>query len=215
MLRVKEEEEPMEIGTMAENQQIKEDIPDSTLRTECQHLFTVKTEEDGLPGNGLADQCLLGSRMSGQYLLGLQTEDRLCGGSFQTGSKSQLDVSKANKSHVRMKVEDCSVFGARMDSHLPSGASMEEQLSVKATVAERPVSGPKTDNKFLHGAKMAAQLFSVAPTDEQLLFGAKMEDQCLRAVLWQDMSVNLASTLLHQLSGQYPPPVFWSLRSQL
>ncbi|KAG7255068.1 hypothetical protein CRUP_017776, partial [Coryphaenoides rupestris] len=30
--------------------------------------------------------------------------------------------------------------------------------------------------------------------------GSKMAEQCLKAVLWQDMSVNLASTLLHQLS---------------
>lgn len=193
----------MDIDTMAQNQQIKEDIPHSTLRMECQHLFTVKTEEHGLHGNRLADPCLLGSRMSDQYFLGLQTEDRLCSGSFQTASKSHPDAPKANKCHLRMKVEDCTVFGARMDSHLLPGAGMEDQLSVKATVAERPVSGPKTSNKFLPAAKMAAQLFPVAPTDEQLFFGAKMEDQCLRAVLWQDMSVNLASTLLHQLSGQY------------
>ncbi|RVE60804.1 hypothetical protein OJAV_G00184200, partial [Oryzias javanicus] len=200
VLRVKEEEEPMDIDTMAQNQQIKEDIPHSTLGMECQHLFTVKSEEHGLPGNSLAEQCLLGSRMSEQFLLGLQMEDRLCGGSFQTASESHPDASKANKCHYRMKVEDCTVFGARMDSHLLPRAGVEDQLSVNATVSERPASGPKTSDKFLPGAKMAAQLFPVAPTDEQLFFGAKMEDQCLRAVLWQDMSVNLASTLLHQLS---------------
>ncbi|KAF6717604.1 hypothetical protein FQA47_003774 [Oryzias melastigma] len=101
---------------------------------ECQHLFTVKTEEHGLHGNRLADPCLLGSRMSDQYFLGLQTEDRLCSGSFQTASKSHPDAPKANKCHLRMKVEDCTVFGARMDSHLLPGAGMEDQLSVKATL---------------------------------------------------------------------------------
>ncbi|XP_077598733.1 uncharacterized protein LOC144213889 isoform X2 [Stigmatopora nigra] len=44
-----------------------------------------------------------------------------------------------------------------------------------------------------------------------LFSGAKMAEQCLRAALWQDMSVNLASTLLHRLSeraaksGGVPP----------
>ncbi|XP_054608398.1 zinc finger protein 827-like isoform X2 [Dunckerocampus dactyliophorus] len=51
-------------------------------------------------------------------------------------------------------------------------------------------------DKFLPGVSTEEQLYF----GDQLCSGAKMAEQCLRAVLWQDMSVNLASTLLHQLS---------------
>ncbi|XP_069574071.1 zinc finger protein 827-like isoform X2 [Brachyistius frenatus] len=228
-VRLKEEEEPMEVDTMAQNQPIREDTTASTLTMANHHLFTVKTEDRVHSGNKMAEP--FRPQMADRCLLGLKTEDRVSAGGCQPGAQmADSVVSGANKFQFRVKMEGHGVSGAKMADHLLNGAKMEEQFLFKAKIAEQPFCGAKMSNRFLSGvkledqlpsgakmenqlvsgAKMAAEIFSGAKTEEQLFFGAKMEDQftsgakmadqCLRAVLWQDMSVNLASTLLHQLS---------------
>jgi len=222
MLRLKEEEELMEVDTVAQN------LPVTEMGS--RHLFTLKTEDRGLSGNNMADQLHPGAKMADHCLLGVKAEDRFCVGSCQSASKATVStVSGANKFQYRVKIEDHSVSGVEIGSHLLTG--VKDQLPIKTKTAERPFSGAKMSNSFLpeikmedhfpsgvmmenqlvSGVKMTAQVLSGAKMEEQLFFGAKMEDQftsgakmadqCLRAVLWQDMSVNLASTLLHQLSG--------------
>ncbi|XP_041821673.1 myoneurin-like [Chelmon rostratus] len=262
-VRVKEEEEPMEVDTLVvcdlvrDRPIAKEITPPSSMASH--HLFSIKTEDQSLSGNKLAEQLHPGAKMADQCLHGLKIEDKFYTGSCQPGSQTADSVaSRADKLQFKVKMEDCGVSGTKMADQLLSGARMEDQLLFKAKIAERPFSAAKMSNKFLSGvkmedqlpagaktenqllfgtrmesgllpgAKMAERVFSGAKTEEQLFFGAKMEDQftsgakmadqCLRAVLWQDMSVNLASTLLHQLSERVsksssrlvertPPPV--------
>lgn len=244
VVRVKEEEEPMEVDTLVvsdlvRDRPITKDLnPPSPMPS--RHLLSIKTEDQGLSGNKVAEQSHPGANMADQCLHGLKIEDTFYTGGCQPGSKTADSVvSGANKFQFRVKMEDHS--GATMGDQLLSGAKMEDQLLFKAKIAERPFSAAKMSNKFLSGVKMEDQfpsgakmenqllfgtkmenrllpgakmvdhVFSGAKAEEQLFFGAKVEDQftsgakmadqCLRAVLWQDMSVNLASTLLHQLSG--------------
>ncbi|XP_034424774.1 uncharacterized protein LOC117751873 isoform X2 [Hippoglossus hippoglossus] len=182
-VRIKEEEEPMEVDTRAVSDLIRDrpgtqEISSSSLKMANHHLV-IKSEDQGLHRNEHHE-----SKMSEQCLLGLKMEDSF----FTDGSGSKTG----------------------------DGVKMEDQFLFKAKLAERPfssakfLSGVKMEDEFYSGVKMENQLlseaevmdpvFSRAKAEEQLFFGAKMEDQCLRAVLWQDMSVNLASTLLHQLS---------------
>ncbi|TKS93245.1 RE1-silencing transcription factor [Collichthys lucidus] len=240
-VRVKEEEEPMEVDTLVVPDLVRDRSLTKDITTPSpmasHHLFAIKTEDQGFSGNKMAEQSHPGAEMVDQCLHGLKIEDKF----FTAGSKTTDSVvSGANKFQFRVKVEDHGVSGNKIAGQLLSGAKMEDQLLFKAKIAERPFSGAKMGNKFLSGvkiedqfpsgakmenqllfgakmengllpgAKMVDHVFSGAKTEEQLFFGAKMEDQftsgakmadqCLRAVLWQDMSVNLASTLLHQLS---------------
>ncbi|XP_042338912.1 uncharacterized protein LOC121940124 [Plectropomus leopardus] len=176
-----------------------EDWLQSGAKTEDQLKSGVKMEDWLQSGVKLEDRLQSGAKTEDQLLSGIKIEDRL-----QSGAK----------------IKDRLLSGTKMEDRLLSRAKMEDQLLLKAKLAERPFSAAKMSNKFLSGVKMEDQLlfatkmenrlhsgakmsdhvFSGAKSEEQLFFGAKMEDQCLRAVLWQDMSVNLASTLLHQLS---------------
>ncbi|KAG7233362.1 hypothetical protein INR49_007091 [Caranx melampygus] len=227
-VRVKEEEEPMEIDTLAasdliHDRPITKELTTSSPKMASHPHFTIKAEEDqGFSGSNATEQPHPRAKMAEQCLLGLKIEDAFFTGGCQSGSKTgDSVVSGANKFEFRFKMEDNGMSGTKMADQLLSGAKMDEPFLFKAKLAERPFSGAKISNRFLSGVKMedqfppgvklenqlfseartADQLFSRAKTEEQLFFGANMEDQCLRAVLWQDMSVNLASTLLHQLSG--------------
>ncbi|XP_035530977.1 uncharacterized protein LOC118337920 [Morone saxatilis] len=212
-VRVKEEEEPMEVDTLVvsdlvRDRPITKEIITPLSSMTSHHLFSIKTEDQG---NKMAEQLHPGATMADQCLHGLKIEDTFYTGGCRPGSKTADSVvSGANKIQFRVKLEDRGVSGAKMD----------DQLLFKAKIAERPLSAAKMSNKFLSGVKtedpfppgakmenrllpgaqMVDHVFSGAKTEEQLFLGAKVEDQCLRAVLWQDMSVNLASTLLHQLS---------------
>ncbi|XP_059210470.1 zinc finger protein 827-like [Centropristis striata] len=229
VVRVKEEEEPMEVDTLVSSDLVQ-DRPITEEMTPPS-LFSIKTEEPA------AEQLHAGAKMADQRLHGLKVEETFYTGGCRPPGAKMADA--ANKFQFRVKMED---HGAKMAGQLLSGAKMEDQLLFKAKIAERPFSAAKMSNKFLSaGAKMEDQfpsgtkmenqllfgakmenrllpgakaaehgVFSGVKAEEQLFFGAKMEDQftsgakmadqCLRAVLWQDMSVNLASTLLHQLS---------------
>ncbi|XP_049423590.1 uncharacterized protein LOC125883390 isoform X2 [Epinephelus fuscoguttatus] len=230
VVRVKEEEEPMEVDSLVasdliHNRAVPKEITPPPPEMASHHLFSIKTEDQ------VAEQLHPGAKMADQCLHGLKIEDTFYTGGCQPGSKTADSVvSGANKFQFRVKLEDHGPSGAKLEDRLLSGAKLEDQLLFKAKLAERPFSAAKMSNKFLSGVKMEDQfppgakmenqllfgtkmenrllpgtkmadhVFSGAKTEEQLFFGAKMEDQCLRAVLWQDMSVNLASTLLHQLS---------------
>uniref|UniRef100_A0A1A7XE26 C2H2-type domain-containing protein n=2 Tax=Nothobranchiidae TaxID=405002 RepID=A0A1A7XE26_9TELE len=221
VVKVKEEEEPMEVNPTTQNQPITEELTHSALRMASHHLFAVKTEDQDLTGDKMVDQLHLGAKMVDQCLFGLKAEDGFSAGGCQPASKTTASlVTGANSFQFQVKLDDFSVPGSRMNSHLLNGAKLDDLHPVKAKIAARPFSevrmnkrlfsgvkkedqfpsGTLMENMFIPGAKMAAQVLTGAKLEEQLFFGAKMEDQCLRAVLWQDMSVNLASTLLHQLS---------------
>lgn len=226
-VRVKEEEEPVDVDTVVasdliHDRPITKDMSTSPPKISSYHIFPMKTEDQSLRGDKMAEQLHPDAKMADQCLLGLKIEDNFFTEGCQAGFKrGDSVVSGAHKFQIRVKMEDHGTPGTNMADQLLSGAKMEDQLLFKAKLAERSFSRAKVSNKFLSGikteewplpgAKMGDQGFSRAKTEEQLVFGAKMEDQftsgakmadqCLRAVLWQDMSVNLASTLLHQLSG--------------
>lgn len=198
VLRLKEEEEPVEVNLVTQSQPPPEEISPPALRMTSHHLFTVKTEDQNPTGNTtetIVDQCLLG----------LQT---VCHSALKT------TANRSSSSQFRVKLEDHDI--SELSHRLFSGAKMEDNRPVKAKTAELPFpdvnfnqffsdvkqEDPAVENGFMSGAKVAAQVFTGVKMEEQLFFGANMEEQCLRAVLWQDMSVNLASTLLHQLSGR-------------
>lgn len=220
VVRLKEEEEPMEVDTIAQNRADPEEMTPSAPKLVNHHMFNVKTEDRGMIGNKVTEEMHPRAKMVDQCLFGLKIEDKFCAEGCPPGSTvADSAVSGAKQFHFQVNVED--VSGAKVSDHLLTGVKMENQLLFKAKFAERPFPGVKMTNKFLSGvkmedqfpaqAKLETQIFSGVKTEEQLFFGAKMEDQftsgakmadqCLRAVLWQDMSVNLASTLLHQLSG--------------
>ncbi|XP_013771640.1 zinc finger Y-chromosomal protein-like isoform X2 [Pundamilia nyererei] len=219
VVRLKEEEEPMEVDTVAQSQIVTEDVALPAPKKVNHHIFSVKTEDRGLTGNKVAEELHPRAKMADRCLFGLKVEGKFCAeGCPPVSAMADSAVSGAKQFHFQVNMED--VSGTKMSDHLLTGAKMEDQLLFKAKFAERPFSGVKVTNKFLSGvktedkfasgAKMENQVFSGVKMEEQLFFGAKMEDQftsgakmadqCLRAVLWQDMSVNLASTLLHQLS---------------
>lgn len=160
---------------------------------ESRHRFTLLTEDTGLGSNRTVLQVHPGAEMADRSLLGLKREETFVGGGCQVASNTG---DGANKIQVRVKTEGTNTC-----------AKMDDQFLFKAKVADQPFLGTKINNSFFSGVKMEEklvdQLFCRAKAEEQLLFGAKMEEQCLRAMLWQDMSVNLASTLLHQLSGTF------------
>ncbi|KAL3051015.1 hypothetical protein OYC64_001315 [Pagothenia borchgrevinki] len=242
MVRVKEEEEPMEVD-LVHHRPITAEITPPSPKKPTPHLFKIKTEDQGLRGNQV--NLHPGAKKADQCLNGLKKEDNFYTGGGHSGSKAAGSVvSDANKFQFKVKLED---HGAKMADQLLSGAKMEDQLLLKAKIAQSPfpantflsgvkmedqfpsgansaenqlLFGAKMENRLLPGAKMADHVLSGVKKEEQLFFrakmedqfssgakmedqfssGAKMADQCLRAALWQDMSVNLASTLLHQLS---------------
>nr|XP_046236983.1 uncharacterized protein LOC124054707 isoform X2 [Scatophagus argus] len=244
-VRIKEEEEPMEVDTLVVSDLVherpitQEITPPPAVGSH--RLFSIKSEDQGVSGDKMAELLHPEANMAEQCLHGLKTEDKFYSGGCRPDSKTaDCLISGANKFQFRVKKVDHGISGAKMADQLLSGAKMEDQLLLKAKTVERPFSaakmsnkflsgvkledqfpsgakmedqlvfGTKMENRFLPGAKVVNQVCSGAKTEEQLFFGAKMEDQfpsgakmadqCLRAVLWQDMSVNLASTLLHQLS---------------
>ncbi|XP_037116201.1 zinc finger protein 827-like [Syngnathus acus] len=84
--------------------------------------------------------------------------------------------------------------------NVPLAVKQEGEEISADTLAEQILLRGKTEEET------RPRLFSGVAVEEQQFFGdqlcsgAKMAEQCLRAALWQDMSVNLASTLLQQLS---------------
>ncbi|XP_076019389.1 uncharacterized protein LOC143010751 isoform X2 [Genypterus blacodes] len=299
-VRVKEEEEPMEVDTLLTSDLINrgpvtEEKTPSPPKTVSHHLFSMKTDDQGLSGNKMANQLHPRAKMADQCLIGLKVEDKFCTGGCQPVSKMANNVvvprtNMTNKGQFKVKMEGQGACGAKMveqghsrgkmedqfhsrikmkgqlpsrvkmegqllsrvnmedqllstikmedqllsiakiedqlpsrikmedqllsrvkiEDQLSSRIKMEDQLPTKTKVEDQLLSGVKMEDRFFSGSKMEDQLFSRTKIEEQLLFGVKMEDQltsgakmadhCLRAVLWQDMSVNLASTLLHQLS---------------
>lgn len=206
-MRVKEEEEPLEVDSLApvnlsHSRPLTEHISLLPQTTVNHHFFSVKTEDSG---GKMPDSLQTGAKMADRCFLGLKIEDSL----YSSSGKRE------NTFELKVKREDGGVSGAKMVGQLLSGAKMD---LFKAKVPEQTFTGAKMRNSFVPGIetdrrvvsglnspllsefKTEDQLFFGAKTEDQ--FGAKMADQCLRAVLWQDMSVNLASTLLHQLSGK-------------
>lgn len=213
VLRLKEEEEPLEVDVMTQNQPVIKENTHCSLTMPSHHLFTVKTENQSLTRNK-PDHPHPGAKMVDQCNFGLKAEDR-----FSACNPADCFINTSNSFQFQVKLGDSETAAEDL---LRARAKMADLCPIKAEIPEKPFAGAKMSNTFfsaikeennfqpgamlenglLSGAKMAAQVFSGAKTEEQLLFGAKMEDQCIRAVLWQDMSVNLASKLLHQLSGK-------------
>nr|XP_040039131.1 zinc finger protein 827-like [Gasterosteus aculeatus aculeatus] len=182
-VKVKEEEEPMQVDTLVTSD-LARDRKETSLKTAGHRVFSIKAEDQAVNGIKGAEQ--------------LHPRDKMADGRLRwPGPKTPHGVvSGPNGLQFRVKVEDRGV----------SGTKMEDQLLFQAKIAERPFSAANASNKLLSGVKeepAAARLdraSSGAKAEDQFPPGAKMADQCLRAALWQDMSVNLASTLLHQLS---------------
>lgn len=193
-MQVKEEDEPMDVDSLAAfdlNQSHRAITELSPLLPQTPvNLFSLKTEEEG--GSKVA----AGAKMSDHVLFGLS--------SFYTSAPA-----KENTFEVKVKQEECGLPGAKMVEQLLSAAKMDDLL--KSKVSNQRCNGTRKRGGFSNAApgvrsnsalliKTEEPLFLGAKMEEQFGTGAKMADQCLRAVLWQDMSVNLASTLLHQLS---------------
>ncbi|XP_026154537.1 uncharacterized protein LOC113125366 [Mastacembelus armatus] len=152
---------------------------DTVVSGASKFQFRVKMEDHGISGTKMEDHLLSGAKMEDQLLL-------------------------------KAKIAERPFSGAKMNNRFLPAVKMEDRFSSGVKKEKQLLSGTKTENQLLPGAPLVDQVFSRANTEEQLFCGAKMEDQftsgakmadqCLRAVLWQDMSVNLASTLLHQLS---------------
>ncbi len=205
-----------------------------SIKTEDHGLSGNKMEEQLHPGAKMADQCLHGLKIEDSFYIGgcqpgSKTADSLVSGAnkFQFRVKMEDDGTKMGDQLLSgAKMEDQLLFkakiaerpfsAAKMSNKFLSGVKMEDQFPSGAKMENQLLFGTKMENRLLPGANMVDRVFSGAKTEEQLFFGAKMEDQftsgakmadqCLRAVLWQDMSVNLASTLLHQLSGNSYSP---------
>lgn len=233
VVKIKEEEEPMEVSDLSRDGAITKEAMSSPSMM-SQHLFSNETEDQSHSGDKMAEQLLPGSKIADQCLHGLKKEETFYTGGCQPDSnRADSLISGANTFQFRVKMEDhWDLSGTKMEDQLPfktkivehtlpvakisnmylSGAKMEDHLPSGAKMEDQLLFGTKMENGLLPGAPMADHVFSGAKTEEQLFLGAKVEDpftsgakmadQCLRAVLWQDMSVNLASTLLHQLSGK-------------
>lgn len=216
-VRIKEEEEPMEVSDLVHHGQITKESAQLPVMASHQ-MFSGEAEDQMHASNKMGEQLCPGAKISGQCLNGLKSEDRFYPAGFQTalGMADSL-VSGAAMFQLKVKTEDCGdqseakmeeqllfkrkspeqpFFAAKIEDVFPAGAKMEEQL-LFGTKMENSM----TDHVFA-GAKKERQLFVGTKMEDQFTSGPKMADQCLRAVLWQDMSVNLASTLLHQLSGK-------------
>ncbi|XP_031172033.2 uncharacterized protein LOC116061814 isoform X2 [Sander lucioperca] len=192
---------------------------DSAVSANNKFQFRVKMEDHGVSGTNMADQLLSGAKMDDQLLFKAKIAERPFSATnmsskFLSGAKMEDQFPSEAKMEDQFpsgaKMEDQLLFGAKMENRLLPGAKMEDQFPSGAKMEDQLLFGAKMENRLLPRAKMENRVFSGVKTEEQLFLGAKMEDQftsgakmadqCLRAVLWQDMSVNLASTLLHQLS---------------
>lgn len=222
---IKEEEEPVEVNTLDVSDLIQcqppaNEVTSPSSTSSRSHLFSSKTSDQCVMKK--AEQSSTRAKTAEQHLHSLKMVDRFYPGGCQAAKTSGSLVSGANTFQFRVKLEGHGDL---------SGAKLEDQVLFKTHPLEQPLSAatmshpflpavktedqfspgtkmedlisfaPIGENELLPGAKMEKHIISGAKTEEQLFFGANMEDQCLRAVLWQDMSVNLASTLLHQLSG--------------
>lgn len=192
-VRVKEEEEPMEVDsfTAFELNQTQPITGQAALLPQAViNHFTFKTDEGG---SKPADSLQTRAKISDHSIFGINN--------FYNSAPRM-----GNMFEVKVKQEDCEVSGAKMVEQLLSNTKIDDLLKPK--VPDPRFNGAKKRSGFVPGVDLSRR--SVIKTEEPLFFGAKMEeqfgtgakmaDQCLRAVLWQDMSVNLASTLLHQLS---------------
>lgn len=207
----------MEVSDLVHNRQITKESAQLPVMANHQ-MFSAEAEDQMHASNKMAEQLCPGAKIPDQCFNGLKTEDRFYPAGFQTapGMADSL-VSGATMFQLKVKTEDRGdqseakmeeqllfkrkspeqpFFAAKIEDAFPAGAKMEEQL-LFGTKMENSM----TDHVFT-GGKKERQLFVGTKMEEQFTSGPKMADQCLRAVLWQDMSVNLASTLLHQLSGK-------------
>ncbi|KAM3590211.1 uncharacterized protein V6R79_005874 [Siganus canaliculatus] len=169
-VKVKEEEEPMEVDALVASKQ----TPPSSVTS----VFSVKTED--LPSSKTAEQLHPRAKMADQRLHGLKTED-----TFYTTAERSGAVSGANTFHLRVKTEDRGAIGAKMADKLQSGAKMEDQLLFKAKIAKGSLSSAKT-NRLLSGAKMEEQILFGAKMETGLLPGSKMEEQLLSGVAMEN-----------------------------
>ncbi|KAL6118315.1 uncharacterized protein ACO6RY_03136 [Pungitius sinensis] len=183
VVKVKEEEEPMQVDALvtsdlSRDRPIPKEMASPRLKTAGHRVFSIKAEDRALNSTKGAEQLHPGDKMADGRLRGVKIED-----TFPAGPKAPHGVvSGDNGVQFRVTMEDRGV----------SGVKMEEQLLFQARIAERAFSGASdAEERPPPGA---------AGPEDHVPPGAKMGDQCLRAALWQDMSVNLASTLLHQLS---------------
>lgn len=136
----------------------------------------------------------------------LPKKSLLCVKAIEQCSKKEEELQPTakmvNQVFLKLKTEEPFGTGAKMEVWFTPRTHTADQEFPKVRTAQQASSLVRMENRFLTGANMADQVFLKVKTEEQpqLVFGTKMEEQCLRAVLWQDMSVNLASALLHQLS---------------
>ncbi|XP_072314788.1 uncharacterized protein [Eucyclogobius newberryi] len=201
-VRVKEEEEPMEVDSLAAFDLSRNNRPIAEQLSLCpppppppinRKLFNIKTEESETKtqaGAKMSDRRVfdLGGlyRRESAFDVQVKREDGGGGGGAVTveqllsGARTDcLPKAKAPEQHLNVeKKRNSRASGVDLSRYVASGARASDLLPIK------------TEELLFFGAKM----------EEQFAAGPKMADQCLRAVLWQDMSVNLASTLLHQLS---------------
>ncbi|XP_028331107.1 zinc finger protein 827-like [Gouania willdenowi] len=181
---LEEDEDPTDVSAVVKKQPITEEVAQPT-------------EESCIGGNKVTEQFYGRAKMADQLHLPIKVEDEIYGDDCQISSKLTDGVTLASGNfNFWMKMENNNIAGAKMADN----AKVEHQFPFNAKIGERPSSAATMEDELPSGAKMENLLFSGAKMEEQFYTGAKMADQCLRAVLWQDMSVNLASTLLHQLS---------------
>lgn len=223
---IKEEEEPVEVNALDSadlipQEPVADEVTPPPSISSHSRPYSSKTGEQCAKKK--AEQSSTRAKTAEQHFHGLKMVDRLYPGGRQAASQtSGCLVPAANAFQFRVKLEDHGdLSGAKMEDQvlfrtdtlgqplaaakmsqpfLP-GVPTEVQFPPGAVTEDLLPFGPVGENELPPGAKMEEHIFSGAKAEKQLFFGANMEDQCLRAVLWQDMSVNLASTLLHQLSG--------------
>ncbi|XP_034020335.1 uncharacterized protein LOC117504952 isoform X2 [Thalassophryne amazonica] len=195
------------------------------IKTEQKLLFGAKIGAQLTSGSRMASPDLAIMKMEQQCSLGTKMDYQFNPGVKMSG-QDWSRIKTGHKIFYGAKMENQTSFGDRMVGPESSqtkmkkqfffGAKMEDQFTSAAQVAgpelprmkDQLFFGAKMEDHFTFGAKIASpdlcgmdqQLFFGEKMEDQLTSGAKMVDQCLRAVLWQDISVNLASTLLHQLS---------------
>ncbi|KAM8882732.1 uncharacterized protein ACB058_002385 isoform 1-T1 [Synchiropus picturatus] len=179
-VKVKEEEVSVEVSDLIRVPLISQTAP----KLRSHHLLTSQNEEHILPNFKVKPQFFTSSQQSGS--------------------------SGAEAFQFRVKIENEDVnpisFQANVGHHFRFNDKHSEQLFPRAdlfsgvTMEEKFPSNAQRDNQSFFGVKKEDVFTSVFKTEEQFDSGGTMANHCLGAALWQDMSVNLASTLLHQLS---------------
>ncbi|XP_068164457.1 zinc finger protein 827-like isoform X2 [Antennarius striatus] len=106
-----------------------------------------------------------------------------------------------------IKTEDQDLCGNETDAQRLSGVKVDDPFYLRGSAPnqcrvkrEDPPPGARVEAEHPPEARVEAEPPPGARVEAEPPPGAKVEEQYLRAVLWQDMSLNLASTLLHQLS---------------